>query len=149
MTSHYSVYILEYCGVKYAYFNGNYFFFFFHFSINTTIWKSWTAVFLLHHPNCQLSSVCRILISKGTVGTEQLAFFRFQMEFVNLTGGEKKWVGKKNVHTCKMTKICLESLEKMNIGHTRFVYYIFPEYISIWRVNHSKIRVTNIQIMCN
>lgn len=68
---------------------------FFHFCViaSTQLWKnepSWSAAFLLHHPHCQLSSVCRGLIRKGSGRNEQIAFFRFQMEFVNLTGEEEK-----------------------------------------------------------
>lgn len=128
--------------------------FFFHFCVRVSIHSrknelSWSAAFLLHHPHCQLSSVCRVLIRKGSGRNEQIAFFRFQMEFVNLTGEEQKWVGKKNFHTCEITKICLEILEKMNIGQNSLVNYTLPEYNSIWGVNHSKILVTDTQRICN
>lgn len=133
------IYILGCCGVTYTYFSAKAIFFHFCVTVSIQLWKNeLDCSFPLHHPNCQLSSVCRVLIRKGSGGNEQLAFFRFQMEFVNLTGGEEKWVGKKNFHTCEMTKICLESLEKMNIGQTRVVYYTFLEYNSIEGLNVQK-----------
>jgi len=48
-----------------------------------------------------------------------------------------------------MTKICLESHEKMSIRKTEVVYHTFPECNSIWGVNDSKLLVTNTQIICN
>lgn len=146
------IYTLGCCGVTRASINDKDFFLHFCAIVSTQSWKnepSWSAAFLLHHPHCQLSSVCRLLIRKGNGRNEQIAFFRFQMEFVNLTGEEEKWVGKKKFHTCEITKICLEIIEKMNIGQKGVVNYTLPEYNCIWGVNHSKMLETDTQIICN